>query len=137
MLHGFPDTAASWDGIATAIGEGHRGVVPHLRGYHADSIDSSRGYSPLELAEDIPVLLDALEIDSAVLVGHDWGAAIAYGAASLAPDRVRGVVGIAIPHPRTIRPTPALALRHRARGTPRRPSRPPMGATVVRSGRHR
>lgn len=113
LLHGFPDTAATWDGIAAAIGEGHRVVVPHLRGYHPDSIDPSRGYGARALAEDVPALLDALEIDTAVLVGHDWGAAIAYGAASLAPERVRGIVGIAIPHPRTVRPTPALALRAR------------------------
>jgi pimeloyl-ACP methyl ester carboxylesterase len=48
-------------------------------------------------------------LESAVLVGHDWGATLVYGAAALAPDRVQGIVPIAIPHPRTLKPKNALA----------------------------
>src|SRR5262249_29070918 len=45
---------------------------------------------------------------SAIVVGHDWGAAAAYGAANLAPEKVRFLVTVAIPHPRSLRPTPRL-----------------------------
>ncbi|MBW1761965.1 MAG: alpha/beta hydrolase [Deltaproteobacteria bacterium] len=62
----------------------------------------------LHVAEDAIGLLDALGLESAVLVGHDWGATLVYGAAALAPDRIQGVVPIAIPHPRTLKPKNAL-----------------------------
>ncbi len=110
LLHGFPDTAAGWDTIADRlVAEGYRVVVPHLRGYHPDTIDPARGYGARELATDALAVLDALDLDDAVLVGHDWGAVLAYGAASLAPERLRGLVAIAIPHPRTLRPSPRVA----------------------------
>lgn len=115
LFHGFPDTAASWDGIADAlVAAGHRVVVPHLRGYHPQTIVTGRRYRARDLAEDAVAILDATGVDRAVLVGHDWGAAMAYGGASLAPERVAGVVGVAIPHPRTLRPTPSMAwnVRH-------------------------
>lgn len=110
LIHGFPDTARTWDGIADRlVAQGHRVVVPHLRGYTPDGIDATRGYSARELAQDVLDLLDGLGLDSAVLVGHDWGASMAYGATALAPARTRGLVGVAIPHPRAVRMTPSLA----------------------------
>jgi pimeloyl-ACP methyl ester carboxylesterase len=99
FLHGFPDTPHSWQRIAAAIaGAGHRTVRPWLRGYHPDTVVAGRGYDALTIASDPVDLLDALGVDRAVLVGHDWGAAITYGAASVAPERFRAVVPIAIPH---------------------------------------
>ncbi|MEO2106432.1 MAG: alpha/beta hydrolase [Actinomycetota bacterium] len=114
LLHGFPDTASTWDGIAdTLVADGHRVVVPHLRGYTPTSIRPGRPYDARTLAEDVIGLLDDLGLDSATLVGHDWGASMAYGAASLSPDRVDRLVGVAIPHPRTVKPTPALLWKAR------------------------
>ena len=111
LLHGFPDTAATWDGIADALEtDGHRVVVPHLRGYTPGSIDPDRPYDGHTLALDVLELMDDLGLDEAAVVGHDWGASIAYGAASLAPERVTRLVGVAIPHPRTLRPSPRLLL---------------------------
>lgn len=109
LLHGFPDTPQSWAGIAQSLNQaGYRTVIPYLRGYHPDTLVPGRPYDALHIAEDAIGLLDALGLDSAVLVGHDWGASVVYGAAALAPERVDAIVPIAIPHPRTLKPKNAL-----------------------------
>jgi pimeloyl-ACP methyl ester carboxylesterase len=109
LIHGFPDTPQSYAGIARALNDaGYRTIVPYLRGYHPDTLVPDRPYDALHLAEDAIGLLDALELKSAVFVGHDWGATVVWGAAALAPDRVDGIVPIAIPHPRTLKPKNAL-----------------------------
>jgi pimeloyl-ACP methyl ester carboxylesterase len=109
LLHGFPDTPAGWSGTATSLNAaGYRTVVPYLRGYHPETIALDRGYGREELAQDPIWLLDALEEQSAVLVGHDWGAALTYGAATLAPERVRAICAVAIPHPSTLKPSVSL-----------------------------
>jgi pimeloyl-ACP methyl ester carboxylesterase len=115
LLHGFPDTPYSWSEIEAAlVGAGWRVTVPWLRGYHHENIVPGRPYDPETLGRDALELLDALGISRAVIVGHDWGALIAYVAAALAPDRVRGIVTIAIPHPSVVPRTPSLlwAARH-------------------------
>ena len=95
--------------MAQALVEaGYRTIVPYLRGYHPDTFVPGRPYDALTLAEDAVGLLDALSIDSASLVGHDWGATLVYGAAALAPERVDALVAIAIPHPLTLKPRNAL-----------------------------
>jgi pimeloyl-ACP methyl ester carboxylesterase len=105
LLHGFPDTPGGWTGTAAALNAaGYRTVVPYLRGYHPETIVPGRGYGREEIGEDPIRLLDALGEQSAVIVGHDWGAAIAYGAATHAPERVRAICAVAIPHPNTLKP---------------------------------
>ena len=105
LFHGFPDLPHSYAGIAAALNEaGFRTILPYLRGYHRDTIVEGRAYDTLHIAEDAIGLLDALELPSAVLVGHDWGASVVWGAAAIAPDRVDAVVPIAIPHPATLKP---------------------------------
>lgn len=109
LLHGFPDTPQSYTGIALALNQaGYRTILPYLRGYHPDTLVSGRPYDALHIAEDAIGLLDALELKSAVFVGHDWGAMCVYGAAALEPSRVRAIVPIAIPHPSTLKPKNAL-----------------------------
>lgn len=109
LIHGFPDTPHSYKGIAHALNaEGFRTILPYLRGYHPDTLVPGRPYDALHLAEDAIGLLDALDFESAVLVGHDWGATLAYGAAAMAPERVDAIVPIAIPHPLTLKPKNAL-----------------------------
>ncbi len=73
-------------------GAGYRTIVPYLRGYHPDTIVPGRGYTGQEIGDDAIRLLDALGLDSAVLVGHDWGSAVVFGAAAQAPERVRALV---------------------------------------------
>ncbi len=109
LIHGFPDLPHSYATIACALNDaGYRTILPYLRGYHPDTIVPGRRYDALSIAEDAIGLLDALEVSSAVLVGHDWGALTVWGAAALAPERVDAIVPIAIPHPKTLKPKNAL-----------------------------
>lgn len=115
LIHGFPDTPHTWDGIAARLNDaGYRTVAPWLRGYHPDTIVAGRGYDALAIGNDPIRLLDALGEQSGVLVGHDWGASTVYGAANLAPERVRAIVPIAIPHPSLLKMSPKVAwdVRH-------------------------
>jgi pimeloyl-ACP methyl ester carboxylesterase len=115
LLHGFPDTPHSWERIAAGLADaGYRAVRPWLRGYHPDTIVEGRPYDPVTIASDPITFLDALGERDAILVGHDWGASIVYGAATLYPDRVRAIVPIAIPHPTLLprNPSTLWAARH-------------------------
>ncbi|HUS21868.1 MAG TPA: alpha/beta hydrolase [Aeromicrobium sp.] len=114
LFHGFPDVPESWDGVRARLNAaGYRTVVPYLRGYHPATF-SSRGLSARDQADDVALLLDALGESTAVVVGHDFGASIAYSAATKYPDRVTKIVVVGIPHPLAIkpRPTEVAAGRH-------------------------
>jgi pimeloyl-ACP methyl ester carboxylesterase len=104
LLHGFPDTARAWDPIlAPLAAAGYRVVAPYLRGYsptEAPATDTTTD----ELGQDVVGLIDAFGEDRAIVVGHDWGAAAAYAAASLAPDRVRRLIAVALAHPAGFKP---------------------------------
>jgi pimeloyl-ACP methyl ester carboxylesterase len=115
LLHGFPDTPPSWTELETAlVAAGWRVTVPWLRGYHPDTIVAGRPFDAETLGRDALALLEAIGAQRAVLVGHDWGALIAYAAAALAPERVPALVTLAIPHPSLLERTPASlwAVRH-------------------------
>src|SRR5438270_10738032 len=92
---------------------GFRTVVPYLRGYHPETVVPGRGYGAATTAADALRLLDSLGEQCAVLIGHDWGASIAYAVAHLHPERARAIVPIAIPPPHLLRPTPGLLFRTR------------------------
>lgn len=86
MLHGFPDTAHTWDDLRSRIAaKGYRAVSPFMRGYHPTAIPV-RDADQETLARDVLALVDALGASEAIVVGHDWGASAAYGAAALAPN---------------------------------------------------
>src|SRR5271168_3195362 len=88
MLHGFPDTAHSWDDLRPRLAaRGYRAVSPFMRGYHPTAIPT-RDADAATLAADVLALVKALGETRAIVVGHDWGAAAAYGAAALAPDAI-------------------------------------------------
>lgn len=115
LVHGFPDTAYTWDRVMQAVAAaGFRAVAPFQRGYHPTEIPADGRFDAETLARDLLALVDALGERRAVLVGHDWGASAAYAAAALDPARVRLLVTIGIPHPRAIKPTPRTIwnLRH-------------------------
>src|SRR4051812_2999036 len=100
LLHGFPDTPHGWDRIAAALAdEGYRAVRPWLRGYKRETVVTGRPYDGATIGADAIALLDALGERSAILVGHDWGAVIAYSAALIERERIRAIVPIAIPYP--------------------------------------
>lgn len=114
LLHGFPDDAYSFDGIQPAIAAaGYRTVAPFLRGYYPSDIAADGDYSPLTIGRDVLALIDALGERDAVVVGHDWGAIAGFIAASLAPERLRRLVSIGIPHARALLPTPRQIWRAR------------------------
>ncbi len=115
LLHGFPECWYSWRHQLVALAEaGFHAVAPDQRGYaRTGGTARVEDYTILHLVGDAVGLIDALGEEPAVVVGHDWGAPVAWGAAQLRPDRVRGVVGLAVPHrPRTSRP-PVEVMRER------------------------
>src|SRR5262245_55186705 len=102
LLHGFPDTAHTWDFVRPRVAQkGYRVVAPFLRGYHPSGIPD-RDPDGETISRDVLALITALGESSAIVVAHDWGAAAAYGAASLEPTRVRKLVTLTIPHPATL-----------------------------------
>jgi pimeloyl-ACP methyl ester carboxylesterase len=100
-LHGFPDSAHTWDRLLPELAAaGFRAVAPWTRGYAPTGIPADGDYSGAALTADANALHDALGGgEDAVLIGHDWGAMTAYAAASLAPDSWRRVVAVAVPPP--------------------------------------
>lgn len=108
LVHGFPDTPHSYASLQDALVQaGWRVTVPWLRGYHPETIVPGRPYDFETIGRDGLTLLDAIGAQQAVFVGHDWGALMGYVVATLAPERLRGMVSIAIPHPSQLRRTPA------------------------------
>ncbi|MGE0625837.1 MAG: alpha/beta fold hydrolase [Pseudomonadales bacterium] len=98
-LHGFPDNAMSFRNQLPALAEaGFRAVSVTLRGYEPSSQPAEGDYSLASLAGDVIAWLDQLGSDSAHLIGHDWGAAIAYTAGAAAPERFESLTTIAVPH---------------------------------------
>ena len=105
MLHGFPDTAHTWDDLRSRVAaKGYRAVSPFMRGYHPTEIPD-RDADQETLARDALALVDALGASEAIVIGHDWGASAAYGAAALGPERVKKLFVLAIPHPAALKPT--------------------------------
>ena len=103
-LHGFPDSPHTWRHLLPSLAAaGYRAVAPFTRGYAPTSVPASGVYQTAALARDANALHDALGGDEhAVIIGHDWGAPSACGAAIDAPQRWRKVVSMAVP------PGPAL-----------------------------
>jgi pimeloyl-ACP methyl ester carboxylesterase len=109
LVHGFPDTAHTWDAALAALaGAGFRAVAPFTRGYHPTAVPADGKYDVETLGRDLLALIPALGEQQAIVVGHDWGAAAAYAAASLGPDKITRLITIAIPHPRSLKPTPKV-----------------------------
>lgn len=102
-LHGFPDNAFTYRYLGPALAEaGFRVVAPFMRGYAPTGQPKNERYQSVLLAQDAVALIPALGETTAYVVGHDWGALATYGAAALAPERVRKIVTIAAAHPATL-----------------------------------
>lgn len=115
LLHGFPDTAHTWDrSISELARGGFRAVAPFMRGYAPTEIPADGDYRVETLAADAAALIEALGSQDAIIVGHDWGASAAFALASLHPERVRMLVTLAIPHPKSLKPSPMMVwkIRH-------------------------
>ena len=98
-LHGFPDNAGSFRYQLPALANaGYRGIALTLRGYEPGSIPADGDYSMEAVAGDVVTLTRALNEGPVHLIGHDWGAAIAYNAAAAAPECFRSLTTMAVPH---------------------------------------
>ena len=112
LLHGFPELAYSWrHQIPALAAAGYRVVAPNQRGYGGSSRpDDIDAYNMVHLTDDVIGLIDHYGEDNAVVVGHDWGAPVAWNVTQRFPERVRAVAALSVPHtPRSPhRPTDAM-----------------------------
>lgn len=115
LLHGFPEIAFSWRHQLPALaGNGFRAIAPDQRGYgHTDVPPNVADYRVDELIADVHGLLDALELDSATFVGHDWGALLLLQMAVRRPERIDRLIILNIPHYRRGPVDPVDIMRQR------------------------
>lgn len=98
-LHGFPDHARSFRAQMPALAAaGYRVVAPYMRGYAPTRESDAASRQTARLGQDAVALIEALGGKAAALVGHDWGAAAAYAAALIAPERIDRLVTMAVPY---------------------------------------
>jgi pimeloyl-ACP methyl ester carboxylesterase len=107
LLHGFPDSGRLWRHQVPALaGAGFQVIVPDLRGYgRSGQPEAVEAYSMSLLAGDVMAILAELGIGRAHVVGHDWGAALAWALASFAPGSVDHLAVLSVGHPATFRRT--------------------------------
>jgi pimeloyl-ACP methyl ester carboxylesterase len=99
LCHGFPETGRAWrHQVAALASAGYRAVAPDMRGYGASHApEGTDQYTVVHAVGDMVALMDALGEDRAVIVGHDWGATLAWQAALMRPDRFRAVAALGVP----------------------------------------
>ncbi|WP_346538742.1 alpha/beta hydrolase [Micromonospora sp. DPT] len=117
LLHGFPQHGGEWDEVVPALhAAGLRTYAPDQRGYSPGARPTEvAAYRLPELIEDALALLDALGVEAAHVVGHDWGAVVAWGLAAGHPERVRTLTAVSVPHP--------AAMAHALANDPRQQAR--------------
>jgi pimeloyl-ACP methyl ester carboxylesterase len=105
LLHGFPDSHRLWRTQVPALTEaGFRTIAPDLRGFgESDIPETVEEHAIVRSAADMAAVLDALEIERAHVVGHDWGAVVAWAIAAYQPQRVERLAVLSVGHPNTFR----------------------------------
>lgn len=101
LLHGFPQFNTSWNAVMARLTDrGFRCLAPNQRGYSPRARPRRRrDYASEQLIGDVVALLDAAGLQKVHLVGHDWGAAVAWGVAAVAPERLATLTALSVPHP--------------------------------------
>lgn len=101
LLHGFPQDSRSWDAVAPILhAQGFRTLAPDLRGASPRARPRSRwAYRSSELTADVVALIEQADLGPVHLVGHDWGAAVAWTVAGRHPKLVRTLAAVSVPHP--------------------------------------
>lgn len=111
-LHGFPECWASWRYQLPVLAQsGYYAVAPDLRGYgFTDAPKDVEAYRQSKLVEDVMALIRVLGYDSAILIGHDWGCALAWQVARCYPKSIKAVIGMSVPYggPAPVPPTAAM-----------------------------
>jgi epoxide hydrolase 4 len=107
LLHGFPEFWWAWRRqIPALVAAGYRVIAPDQRGYaRSDQPRAVRDYSLERLSADVAGLIAAVGAERAFVAGHDWGAVVAWGVATLYPERVERVAILNVPHPDTMQRT--------------------------------
>jgi pimeloyl-ACP methyl ester carboxylesterase len=100
LLHGFPQTASAWEPFAALLNAaGYRTIAPTLRGYAPAARPRGRlAYRSSKLVGDLAALVAALGGEPVHLVGHDWGALLAWSTAARRPELVRSLLAVSVPH---------------------------------------
>jgi len=98
LAHGFPELAYSWRFQIPVLAEaGYRVIAPNQRGYgETDKPEQVEAYDIRHLCGDLNGLLDALGLEKAIFIGHDWGGPVVWNMALIHPERVAGVVGMSV-----------------------------------------
>ncbi len=100
LLHGFPDTLLTYSHQIEALAAaGYRTVAVTMRGYEPASQPADGDYHAIRMAEDVVAWAKALADGPVHLVGHDWGANVAYAAVAHAPECFASLAALAVPHP--------------------------------------
>ena len=100
MLHGFPEYSAAWDELASRLSHRFFCIAPDQRGYGQSWAPADVGeYTVSKLVSDMAALVDTLGLAPCTVLGHDWGAAVAYGLAMMTPDLVSRLVIVNGVHP--------------------------------------
>jgi pimeloyl-ACP methyl ester carboxylesterase len=117
LLHGFPESSRSWRRQLPALASaGFRAVAPDLRGYaRSPKPTGIEAYLMTEIVGDVVELIESASSRPVVLVGHDWGAVVAWNLAMMRPDLVRRLVILNVPHPAAIKRELGRSMRQRAR----------------------
>ena len=105
LLHGFPDSGRLWrNQVPALVDAGFKVIVPDQRGYgESDKPADVEAYNILFLAGDVGAVLADAGVERAHVIGHDWGAAVAWAIAAMAPDSVDHLVALSVGHPSTFR----------------------------------
>lgn len=105
LLHGFPDSSNLWRyQVPVLVGAGFRAVAPDLRGFgESDRPAEVEAYALTHSVQDVIAVLDALSLERAHIIGHDWGALVAWLVAAFAPQRVDHLVAMSVGHPNALR----------------------------------
>jgi pimeloyl-ACP methyl ester carboxylesterase len=115
FLHGFPDSSSLWrHQIPALVGAGMRAIAPDLRGFgESDKPEAVEDYAIARSVADMVAVLDALGVERAHVVGHDWGAGLAWALAAYVRARVDRLVVMSVGHPNTLR-QPSIEQREKA-----------------------
>jgi pimeloyl-ACP methyl ester carboxylesterase len=102
LLHGFPDSSYMWREQIPALTEaGFRVIAPDLRGYgESDKPQEVEAYRMQTLVRDVVEILGGLNVERTSVVGHDWGAALAWSFAAFVPGMVKNLAVLAVGHPK-------------------------------------
>ena len=103
LLHGFPDSGRLWRHQVPALaGAGFKVIVPDMRGYgRSDKPAEVDAYTMDKLVGDVCAVIGAVGVEQAHVVGHDWGAGVAWATALRAAERVDHLVAMSVGHPAT------------------------------------